>query len=390
MYIIFTSTVLLAVSMLLCVRLPNSAPLCGTAPRHPNMTVRLDQWDRQIRATYTKAGNNETVFWDTYESGPVVTMHPIDNALSIVDMGGTTVAEIDPKNDWQRLKMYSYQVPYVARSVFNANVSHFKDLSSVGTGTLQGVAKAVENGYIKRYYGNERRGVTSQDAYANYTYWSSVAFKAPDWFEIPPSWKHKVAHSILSAWSATPGVSVESAIILRTATEPFRLKIHFDSYDNFLYQVEGERRVLLTMPDMGHTVYPELDAREDACKRTACHRTWSYGGTVDLRNVNYTRHPLARYARMVPVTLHPGDALYIPAGWWHYIESQSTRSTCINTFIEPLNTKSANGNELRIAHPCDPDQWTLLQRWKYAVIEALVFLQKTTYFQILALIYETS
>jgi len=173
-------------------------------------------------------------------------------------------------------------------------------------------------------------------------------------------------------------MSVGSETIVRIATEPFRLKIHYDSYDNFLYQVEGERRVLMTMPDMGHTVYPELDAREDNV--TDCHRHSPYGGTVDLRNVNYTRHPVARYARMVPVTLHPGDVLYIPTGWWHYIESQSTRSMCINTFIKPLKKKGANSHFL--ARPCDPDQLTLVQRWKYAVIEALLFLQKEFYFRV--------
>ena len=45
----------------------------------------------------------------------------------------------------------------------------------------------------------------------------------------------------------------------------------------------------------------------------------SLEGPVDM-----DRFPLLAEATFTEAVLGPGDALFIPAGWWHYVRSLST------------------------------------------------------------------
>ncbi len=40
---------------------------------------------------------------------------------------------------------------------------------------------------------------------------------------------------------------------------------------------------------------------------------------VDLDNVDYGRFPQFRNVRVIDVTIGPGDLLFLPVGWWHYV-----------------------------------------------------------------------
>lgn len=45
------------------------------------------------------------------------------------------------------------------------------------------------------------------------------------------------------------------------------------------------------------------------------------------------RFPLALEAEYVDVVLGPGDSLYMPSGWWHYVRSL-TPSNSVNFWFE--------------------------------------------------------
>lgn len=53
---------------------------------------------------------------------------------------------------------------------------------------------------------------------------------------------------------------------------------------------------------------------------------------VDLRQPDFERFPLFRQAAAVAVTavLEPGDAIYIPTGWWHNVESLEKFNILVN------------------------------------------------------------
>ncbi|MEM9758009.1 MAG: cupin-like domain-containing protein [Pseudomonadota bacterium] len=98
---------------------------------------------------------------------------------------------------------------------------------------------------------------------------------------------------------------------------------HSDVHDNVAVVVAGSRRFTLYAPEEIDNLYlgPLLS---------------SPGGvptsSVDIREPDLERHP--RYAdaaaRAMRVTLNPGDALYIPALWWHAVESLETFNVLVN------------------------------------------------------------
>lgn len=136
------------------------------------------------------------------------------------------------------------------------------------------------------------------------------------------------------------------------------------------------------MPDMAKTLYPRVVRRH----RHGYANKTGLQGTVDPRNlhtsiVNVTSHPYLKHARVLPVVLNPGDALYIPTSWWHYVESApmpSNRthkplSIAVNFLINSLASLKS-GKEFQ-PMPCNPAQWTLLQTIQYQAIEFMFYLQ---------------
>ena len=46
--------------------------------------------------------------------------------------------------------------------------------------------------------------------------------------------------------------------------------------------------------------------------------------------------PLANQAKLIKIRLNKGDTLFIPAGWWHYVESHN-RNIAINNWYIPYH-----------------------------------------------------
>ena len=40
-----------------------------------------------------------------------------------------------------------------------------------------------------------------------------------------------------------------------------------------------------------------------------------------MKNLDRDRFPLFEKSEIIKVVLEPGDAIYLPRGWWHYVES---------------------------------------------------------------------
>jgi ribosomal protein L16 Arg81 hydroxylase len=104
-------------------------------------------------------------------------------------------------------------------------------------------------------------------------------------------------------------------------------RCHFDSYDNLLTQVWGYKYVRLYAPKCTPHLYPiaaSLDSAGAPGSRGG-DATTSQGNisSVDVEAPDLRKHPLyaAVSAQYVDTVLGPGDALYIPAGWWHYVRA---------------------------------------------------------------------
>lgn len=84
-----------------------------------------------------------------------------------------------------------------------------------------------------------------------------------------------------------------------------RLHYDIDRSHVFLSQFEGRKKVWLFAPDQSDLLY---------------RLPYNFHGIVDLRHPDLERFPALRYVKGHECILEPGDTLFIPAGYWHYIQ----------------------------------------------------------------------
>ena len=87
-----------------------------------------------------------------------------------------------------------------------------------------------------------------------------------------------------------------------------RSGLHFDNADNLFGQFYGRKRASLVSPESSKSLYPFLDCPSKS--------------QVNLDTPDFKRHPNSKKIEVWEYELSPGDALYIPRGWWHHICSE--------------------------------------------------------------------
>jgi hypothetical protein len=102
-----------------------------------------------------------------------------------------------------------------------------------------------------------------------------------------------------------------------------RIAAHFDNIDNLACVVGGRRRFTMFPPDQISNLYVgPLDLTPAGQPITL----------VDINRPDLDRFP--RYAEAVKVALvaelDPGDAVYIPALWWHNVEALEEFNVLVN------------------------------------------------------------
>jgi hypothetical protein len=118
----------------------------------------------------------------------------------------------------------------------------------------------------------------------------------PRWFDLSKR------HTHISLWMGPGG-----------AVTP----LHFDLQQTLLMQVCGRKRILLAGPS-----------------ETACLYQGASGyARVDPELPDLDLFPLFSQARLFETTIGPGDALFLPLGWWHHVRSlTNTISLSVSNF----------------------------------------------------------
>ena len=102
--------------------------------------------------------------------------------------------------------------------------------------------------------------------------------------------------------------------------------LHFDEVHGLLIMVEGQKRFSLFPPDQTKNMYPYSVFN---LKSVAQHRVLD--SKVNADNLDFRRFPRIRNAKGWHGVIKPGQALFIPAGTWHYIESDDL-NVAVNYF----------------------------------------------------------
>ncbi|XP_054471379.1 HSPB1-associated protein 1 homolog [Anoplopoma fimbria] len=100
---------------------------------------------------------------------------------------------------------------------------------------------------------------------------------------------------------------------------------HLDSYGcNLVLQVQGRKRWHLFPPEDTAHLYPTRIPYEES----------SVFSQVHVVQPDLKRFPAFNGARAHVVTLQPGQVLYVPRHWWHYVESLDPVTVSVNSWIE--------------------------------------------------------
>eukprot|EP00929_Paragymnodinium_shiwhaense_P049388 TRINITY_DN24912_c0_g1_i1.p1 TRINITY_DN24912_c0_g1~~TRINITY_DN24912_c0_g1_i1.p1 ORF type:complete len:505 (-),score=114.61 TRINITY_DN24912_c0_g1_i1:245-1720(-) len=111
-------------------------------------------------------------------------------------------------------------------------------------------------------------------------------------------------------------------------------RAHFDSYDNLFVQLTGRKYIRLLENDQAPFLYcakrgtkRQLCTTEAATEEKASLDELAQGNMTEVPNLesyDKEQYPLLAQAAYQEIVLDAGDALYIPAGMWHYVRSLST------------------------------------------------------------------
>ncbi|SFM53992.1 cupin-like domain-containing protein [Marinobacter zhejiangensis] len=102
--------------------------------------------------------------------------------------------------------------------------------------------------------------------------------------------------------------------------------LHYDETHSLLMMLEGRKRFILFSPDQSDCMYPYSPFSLKALLENRV-----VDSRINSEDPDLERFPKLRESKGVSGWLEEGDALFIPAGTWHYIEAEG-RNVSVNYF----------------------------------------------------------
>ena len=85
---------------------------------------------------------------------------------------------------------------------------------------------------------------------------------------------------------------------------------HADWSENINIQIKGSKNWFISSPEHNDKMY--INDRFERISTTS---------NIDLQCLDEDKYPLFEKENVIKVRVEAGDAIYIPRGWWHYVES---------------------------------------------------------------------
>ena len=94
--------------------------------------------------------------------------------------------------------------------------------------------------------------------------------------------------------------------------------LHYDDDPlSLLFQFRGRKHVRMWSSDQSQMLYPNSVC--DNLNEYGTRFSRFKGNPMSMSQAEKQAFPLLPIAKYLDVVLHPGDMLYIPSGWWHYV-----------------------------------------------------------------------
>ncbi|ACM29251.1 cupin-like domain-containing protein [Rhizobium rhizogenes] len=97
--------------------------------------------------------------------------------------------------------------------------------------------------------------------------------------------------------------------------------MHRDLGNVYMAQIAGRKLIRMVPSKEIQFIYNEI----------------GYHSEADFDNLALDKFPLLRNAHIMEFTLHPGEFLFIPVGWWHFVKSLDTTITVTGNNFRFLN-----------------------------------------------------
>ena len=120
---------------------------------------------------------------------------------------------------------------------------------------------------------------------------------------------------------------------------------HFDTHENLLLQMSGNKEILLWHPNATGRMYMD-------------HHTKFGLSPINMDRVDLQRFPEVSAAAPLFANLTAGDALYIPDGWWHVVHSPKGRNVAVALEFAPYRGEHGMWpDDLRVARDAPGLYW---------------------------------
>ncbi|MBD1912837.1 MULTISPECIES: cupin-like domain-containing protein [unclassified Leptolyngbya] len=124
--------------------------------------------------------------------------------------------------------------------------------------------------------------------------------------------------------------------------------LHYDPTDGVLIQLHGTKRLILFPPSQTANLYPyPIHTHLRYGLKLRCWFSQVYPDTPNLEVFPRFRNALSH---KYEILLNPGEALYIPAGWWHEVTALGNEMVCsVNQFwgVYPIRRSITTWNRWR-------------------------------------------
>ncbi|MFD1613970.1 cupin-like domain-containing protein [Gelatiniphilus marinus] len=85
---------------------------------------------------------------------------------------------------------------------------------------------------------------------------------------------------------------------------------HADTANNVYAQIKGRKMFIICSTAFNKTMYPSKK-----------HIYGAVASNVDINNFDASKYPEFKNNKFISVVLEPGDVLYVPQNWWHYVQA---------------------------------------------------------------------